>query len=283
MNRIFSRHKWLLIVLLLVPACACPGADEASDAFFDLPFVELLQTSQWGSPVQEGQEWAVHARVMQEHLVIGTSYYLTRVEMDVDSAVVFTTTLPAGTTDYLLQQTWKAQPGGHSITVLAYNDAGVQSSDSETVGVNASTPTPTSTPTQTPTTTPTITQTSTRLPPVELAFYADQQSLTRGECTTLHWRVTNVAQVFLDNQPVPLSGERQDCPTQLVTHLLHVITLDNQKVDRFASVQVVAPIIPIQVPPTETPRIPTATRTRTVTPQPTVTHTATPCLQKFCP
>jgi hypothetical protein len=74
--------------------------------------------------------------------------------------------------------------------------------------------------------------------------------LTPGQCTTIHWQATNVSLVFVDNQSVAFSGTKQDCPTQTVNHLLHVVTLDNQNADRTVTVQVVSPT---DTPPSQPP------------------------------
>lgn len=112
--------------------------------------------------------------------------------------------------------------------------------------------TPLATPTPTPAPKPGVTV----LPPAGIAFFADQLRLVAGQCTTIHWQVTNASQVFVDNAPVAASGAKQDCPTQTTTHTLRVVTLDNQTVQRSLTITV--------VPPTITP-----TRTATpVTPAP---------------
>jgi hypothetical protein len=86
------------------------------------------------------------------------------------------------------------------------------------------------------------------LPAVSIAFFADQLTLVFGQCTTIHWQVTNASQVFLDNASVALSGSKQDCPTQTTTHSLRVITLDNQTAQRSLTITVV----PVTITPTRT-------------------------------
>ena len=113
---------------------------------------------------------------------------------------------------------------------------------------------PIATPTPTPTAKPGA---PTMLPPVSIAFFADQPTLIAGQCTTIHWQVTNASQVFLDNAAVSLSGSKRDCPTKTIAHALRVVTLDNQTAQRALTITV--------VPPSVTP---TRTRTPTVPPPP---------------
>jgi hypothetical protein len=131
----------------------------------------------------------------------------------------------------------------------------------------------TSAPTSTPTAAPSFTPAPTALPAVGIAFYSDQTSLVAGQCTTIHWQVTNASQVFVDNATVPALGSKQDCPTQTTTHTLHVVTLDNQSVDRSITITVVPPTLTPTSPPTSVP----PTFTPTPVPSPTTAPTAVGC------
>lgn len=87
-------------------------------------------------------------------------------------------------------------------------------------------PTPTETPLDTPTFTltappsatatmpPTITSTNTPWPAVKAEFWADQTSLTKGECTFLHWKVKHATSVTLNNKKVEASGSQKVCPSE---------------------------------------------------------------------
>lgn len=97
------------------------------------------------------------------------------------------------------------------------------------------------------------------LPSVSIAFFADQLTVPAGQCTVLHWQVTNAAQIALDNAAVAASDSRRVCPAQTTTHTLRVVTLDNQTVQRTVTLNV----MPITPTPT-----PTRTPTRTPTPPP---------------
>lgn len=132
------------------------------------------------------------------------------------------------------------------------------------------TPTPTAAPlpsaTSSPTVSPSLVPSQTPLPAAGIAFYADQTNLVAGQCTTMHWQVTNASRVLLDNERVLASNSRKVCPLQTITHSLIVVTLDNQTVQRSITITVVLPSpTPTSVPPTFT-----------ATPVPTATFTPTP-------
>jgi hypothetical protein len=142
------------------------------------------------------------------------------------------------------------------------------------------TPTPAAMPSLTPTPTPaaaTPIPTATALPPVGIAFYADQSNLVAGQCTLIHWQVTNASQIALDNASVSASGTKQDCPTQTTTHSLSVVTLDNQTVQRSLTITVVSPTFTWTPVPTFTP---TPVPTWTMTPPP-VGCTGKPVISSF--
>jgi len=54
-------------------------------------------------------------------------------------------------------------------------------------------------------------------------FYADRQSLVRGECTTLRWQVENADAVYLDGAGVVGVGSLQMCPESTTTYRLRVV------------------------------------------------------------
>lgn len=55
-------------------------------------------------------------------------------------------------------------------------------------------------------------------------FWADRYVLAPGECTQIHWSVTNVIALYLDNEPVVGEGTRQVCPFDTHTYLLRVVS-----------------------------------------------------------
>lgn len=79
-------------------------------------------------------------------------------------------------------------------------------------------PTPTATPLgQVATATPTR-------PAWASTFWADQYTLTSGQCTILHWQVDNVIAVYLDGASVTGNQTRQVCPLQTTSYTLRVTT-----------------------------------------------------------
>jgi len=87
----------------------------------------------------------------------------------------------------------------------------------------AAVPTNTPVPTDTPLPLPSITPTAESIPPPEIAFWTDNQTLNAGSCTNLHWDVAHVSAVFLDNEGVSGQGSRQVCPNQATTYTLTVL------------------------------------------------------------
>jgi hypothetical protein len=102
------------------------------------------------------------------------------------------------------------------------------------------TTTPTSTPSSTPTATATATPTRTPIPPVEVSFRADQQSITAGACTTLRWDVEHATAVYLDGVGVVGHGTREVCPGSTTTYVLHV-EAPSGNVSRSVTITVSAP------------------------------------------
>jgi len=101
---------------------------------------------------------------------------------------------------------------------------------------------PTASPTSTPTDTPAppsptpvppsptpVPATATFTPPPpqpEIVFWTDAETVTAGDCTTIHWRTANVRAVYFDGQGVAGTGEYRTCPCADETHRLDV-TLPN--------------------------------------------------------
>lgn len=134
----------------------------------------------------------------------------------------------------------------------------------------APTPTPTATPTPTPTSTPTPTTTPTPTPtstPVaQINFWADRESIEKGECTILHWYVEYVKAVYLDGEGVPGHDMQQICPSHTKTYTLLVVKMDDTVELRHITITVVA--LPTPTPTSTPPPTATATATPTSTPPP---------------
>ena len=62
------------------------------------------------------------------------------------------------------------------------------------------------------------------LPPVaQRPFWADRYQLEFGECTTLHWSVSEAREVYLKNEGVAGQGTRQVCPATTTLYDLRVV------------------------------------------------------------
>jgi hypothetical protein len=135
-------------------------------------------------------------------------------------------------------------------------------------------PTPTYTPTgtakpPTPTFTPTPTGTPTMPPPpppteappppsADIQFWADNDNIQAGSCTTVRWHVANVKAYWVDGNPgAGDNGSFQTCPCQEETHTLHVVGADGSEQDFPLTIHISGECAAPPPPPqdTEGPRI----------------------------
>jgi LysM repeat protein len=77
-----------------------------------------------------------------------------------------------------------------------------------------------------PTPTPTIAPTFT---PSAVAFRADKNTLSGGDCTVIRWDVLNVSAVFFEEQTTTGSNIQQVCPAATTTYTLRVIYPDGSQ------------------------------------------------------
>jgi hypothetical protein len=80
-----------------------------------------------------------------------------------------------------------------------------------------------------------------RIQPPSILFSADDESITRGECTRLRWEVENVREVYLDGEGVVGQGEFEVCPTVTTTYELEVIETDGTTTVRTIAIAVTSP------------------------------------------
>jgi len=148
-----------------------------------------------------------------------------------------------------VRQEWApTEPGLYTLEVRAYNAAGeVSGSDAITVRatgdalpteiggpteVPAATLVPTGVPTGVPTVVPTAvptdvptvpppTWTPTPPPPPQVSFWVDDDSITAGECTTLHWEVSWTTYLEVNGTEVAGTGTWSVCPESTVTYTIH--------------------------------------------------------------
>jgi hypothetical protein len=234
------------VAFILVSAACNPtslktGAQVGPQAWIDAP----LDGSSYALPLAGPLEIVSHA---------SDPARIAQVELNVNGAVVRRDPNPNAAMELVtMRQQWvPTGPGNYSLMVRAQNTGGTWGEYARaviTIGASAVAATRTLTP-------PPITRpnTITPLPSVSISFFADATTLMAGQCTTIHWQVTNVSQVLMDNAAVAASGSKLDCPTQTTMHTLRVITLDRQIVDRTLAIAVVVQTIT----PTRTPTRPPA-------------------------
>ncbi len=104
----------------------------------------------------------------------------------------------------------------------------------------------------------TITIAVTRIPPsptvpqpqADIRFWADEDNVRAGSCTTIRWHVTGIQAYWVDGQPgMGDDGSLQVCPCQTETHTLHVVKADGSQQDFYVTIQVRG----VCVTPTSTP------------------------------
>jgi hypothetical protein len=76
-----------------------------------------------------------------------------------------------------------------------------------------------------------------------LRFWAEQYTLPLMACTTLHWKVNNVSEVYLDNEPVTGLGSQIVCPEATRSYTLRVVDWAGQTGDRTIALMVGDPIL----------------------------------------
>jgi ABC-type amino acid transport substrate-binding protein len=85
-------------------------------------------------------------------------------------------------------------------------------------------------------------------PAAGIAFWADSYYLSAGQCTTVHWDVQNVREVYFYSQGQSWEGHgvtgkenRQVCPGQSTTYYLRVVKQDGSVETRELRIEVAAP------------------------------------------
>jgi uncharacterized protein YraI len=107
-----------------------------------------------------------------------------------------------------------AYPGGPDGKGWVFGELVTANDSAEDLPVASAPVLPTAGPTAVlPTRTPT---------PAPSAIWADRTAIAAGECTTLHWKVENVTEVYLDSEGVGGEDSRQKCPAATTTYTLHV-------------------------------------------------------------
>jgi hypothetical protein len=125
-----------------------------------------------------------------------------------------------GTGGYLASATvgWNpTTPGVYTVLAVATDTKGNVGSDATSVVMVGEVRTPSASPSAPPEAAP-----SEPSGEVQIEFTADRTTLMAGECAFLLWTVHGGEAVFLQGEPVELSGEREVCPDQTTTYTLAV-------------------------------------------------------------
>lgn len=62
---------------------------------------------------------------------------------------------------------------------------------------------------------------------IELTFFAEHETLQRGQCTIIHWGIGNVQAVYLDGQGLEGGyAEKQVCPNSTTTYTMRIVLRD---------------------------------------------------------
>jgi mannosyltransferase len=77
--------------------------------------------------------------------------------------------------------------------------------------------------------------------PGSIRFWADRDSLARGDCTWLRWQVDNVREVYLDGEGVVGHDQRQVCPAATISYELKVVRLDGTETVQVIEIRVSTP------------------------------------------
>ena len=147
------------------------------------------------------------------------------------------TVAPGATYDFKVPLTAPMQPGTYQAFWTMEDWQGKAFGDRVWVGIRVPGP-PTPTPAPQPTTPP---QTG-------ISFWADAYYLASGQCTTIHWDVQNVREVYFYQQGESWEGhgvggkeDRSVCPNQSTSYYLRVVKQDGSVETRELRIDVAAP------------------------------------------
>ncbi len=102
----------------------------------------------------------------------------------------------------------------------------------------AGTPTATAGPAATPTSAAATSAPTAVRPDWAAVFWADRYVLASGECTTLHWHVENVREVYLNGDGTTGTATRRVCLTDTATYKLSAVGNDGSQTDRYLTITV---------------------------------------------
>ncbi len=183
---------------------------------------------------------------------------IARVEIYVNEALLAEVSdLPGEGTLFSYQTSWTPEgPGEYRIMVIAYGTNGTASApDTALVVIGRVTEIPEISPTWTPTLPPTPTFTPTTPPPAEtvIEFRADPETIAAGECSDLHWNVSNALKVVFGGTERPLSGSDSVCTCENQQYPLKVTHMDGQEEIVYVQVSVTGTCTPTDSDPPPAP------------------------------
>jgi len=122
------------------------------------------------------------------------------------------------------------------------------------------------------------------LPPparVSVNFWVDDRSIKAGGCTTAHWDVEGVREVYFNGNPTVGHSSQEVCPCESESYVLTVVYLDGSDEDFTVTVDVAGSCKPTGAGEGETPRQPSKPiivkpHFGIVSPQPKPYHTEEP-------
>lgn len=239
-----EKFRGACILLFLTVLVGCGGNASGTDIWIDVPLNNISLTGV--QPVSiEG-----HA---------ASPVGIAKIEILINGALIETVHGPPSTGNLAQFQVSYTPPGTGTYTVEAIatsNEDEVSNPDYTTFTITDSfATTPTNLPTPTLTETPTPLPTFTEIPaPAELEvnFWADPAEIQAGECTTLHWEVSNALDVVFGGISQGFSGSDSACLCDDATYPLTVTDL-NGSTEVFRVTVAVSGECATAVPPTNTP------------------------------
>ncbi len=83
------------------------------------------------------------------------------------------------------------------------------------------------------------------IPPLEITFSSDKNTVKLGECVTLSWAVANAETVKLNGQDVPVEGSKMVCPQQSSAYQLTASAYEGEVAEQ----EVALTVLPTPKPP----------------------------------
>jgi len=230
----FTGAVLLLSFILLISGCT--AQTEGTIVWIDVP-VNNLRLAEAQTLHIEGHATSPGGITRVEVLVNGVLLATIQDPPGKGALASFETSwTPAGTGDFRIQAVAYGTDGSTSQADTAQVTIGGEAATE----ISAELSTPTFTPSVTATFTPTNTETPTATPPEEttIEFWADPPTITAGECTDLHWKVTTALKVIFGGTERPLEGWDSACTCEPQNYPLTVTFPDGHEEKVYVKVDV---------------------------------------------